>query len=42
MSGIDVFMNTKFDEHARAYGEYFCKVLNDFEDKLEIIKREIK
>ena len=41
-NGVNEFINNKFDQYAREYGEFFQIEITKFEEKLEALMREIK
>ena len=39
---VNDFLNNVFDEYVKEYGAYCNKNLESFEDRLELLKREIQ
>ena len=42
IANLNNFLNSKFDSYAREYGTFFQRKIGVFEDKLDVLKREIQ
>ena len=42
LGGIDLILRSVFDDYAIEYGEFFAEQLDEFDEKLEALKREIQ